>query len=135
MKKTLLKSLSASLALVLLLPALSLAVFAIGAEEPAHTDVVSNPGDTALPAAALCPGGNHSFTLTAKLVYTDCGSYHLVEEYELYLCANCAYSYTGNFISSYTDIHEYVKTLISTSGETSTYLYQCACGNSFKTVE
>lgn len=82
MKKSIVKSLSAFLALVLILSVLPMAAFAAEACAHTHTSVY------------------------ADVRYTNLGVEHYVAKYNCYVCADCGYSWETLLTSSLGD-HEY----------------------------
>ncbi len=117
MKTNVRKTLCLSLALLLILSALPMAVLA---------------DDNISPALELfCPDGRHQLAYIVEEDYTDCGSViHRVDVYNRMICANCPYFYNVELLSSEYKAHEYTKTCVGKDPDTeqNLYLYECACG-------
>lgn len=129
MKKTIVKTLSAFLALVLLLSVLPAAVFAAEADEHAHTGTCCPDSGAAMLGVTGC---QHVYTCTFSTRRVNCGSDHRVEEFVHYQCTKCHYSYDGPVENSYSENHTYnIKVLIRYDPKTNLPVYQnmCACGD------
>lgn len=133
MKKSIVKYLSALLALVLVLSALPMAALAAEADEHEHSASCCSDATGIMPAMAACEDGQHVFYLSETTQYTDCGGVHRVDARYLYTCGVCAYFYTSDVINSYYAAHSYSKTAVGTDPDSglTIYYYVCACGNSY----
>lgn len=89
MKKSVMKTLAALLALVLIVASLPVAVLA---EEPehCHDEMCCPECEADVSPAAIC---NHVYMVTLSSRYVDSGTYHRVEATDLYTCTKCGYSY------------------------------------------
>lgn len=132
MKKSIVKSLSAFLALVLILSVLPMAAFAAEVGEHEHTGSCCEE-NIAMPAMAICPEGEHIYRVTTSSRMVDCGGVHRVDEVTLYKCAKCNHSYVTPTGASYYAAHRYTKTQVGVDPDSGLkiYLYACACGNSY----
>ena len=132
MKKSIAKSLSVFLALVLILSVLPMAAFAAEFNESEHTDECYFEGGVATRAVLICPGGNHVYMATTSVVFVDCVDDHRVDEVIMYECANCAHSYYEETGRSYHEDHYYyirIPAGIDPISGVNIYYYVCACGS------
>lgn len=102
MKKTLIKSLSAFLVLVLILSILPIAAFASETEEHEHTGCTcAQPVVTAVCTHPI------KTTYHSYRVKDITASGHVIEDTVCYTCTTCGFSYTELTGYSYTAAHQY----------------------------
>lgn len=133
MKKSFVKSLSAFLALVLILSALPMAAFAAEVDEHEHTDSCCSNDTAVMPAMAPCEDDAHVYAPRTTYKYTDCGGVHRVDETILIACIYCARFTSQTAGDSYYADHSYTKTAVGTDPDSNlpVYKYTCVCGNSY----
>ena len=119
MKKSIIKSLSVALALMLILASLPMAAFA------------SNDRATTY-ALGFCQNGDHIYANVYDSVeYVDCGDYHRIDNIVVYECTACMYTYSENTGISHTEIHTHNRVAVGTNPATQETVYKdiCICGN------
>lgn len=133
MKKSIVKTLSAFLVMVMVLSTLSVAAFAAEFNEHEHTGTCCSDGGVAVLAVSTCPGGEHVYRATMSAVFVDCGGVHRVDEATLYECASCAHSYYETTGRYYYEAHNYTQTLVGFDSDSglNVYYYECECGNAY----
>lgn len=133
MKKSLVKSLSVFLALVLILSALPMSAFAAKVEVHEHSTSCCSEEDGIMPAMAPCEDGAHVYYLSETRQYTDCGGVHRVDVLNVYTCSVCARFYIENTGISFYEAHSYTKVQVGTDPDSglAVYSYSCACGSSY----
>ena len=117
MKKSVKKTLSAVLALVLILSALPMAAFA--AEEAGVA-----------PASIICKDGEHIYALEGAAIYTNMGTHHHVKMCDA--CVVCLTPRSDTVYGTYDEAHSYTTvTQFETETGITVYCYSCKCGASY----
>lgn len=131
MKKSIVKALSAFLALVLILSVLPMAAFAAETDAHEHSALCSCEESGIMPASIICPDGNHLYRDGGVAIYssaTEDGKHHVEI---LDACVVCLYRRSETPLASYDEDHSYTKTQIGEDNGVAVYRYSCACGDSY----